>query len=124
MSTRLPVQPAPAHESGEETTKVTLPNLERGSVFDPRIDRVVTWLLGLAITGGLAVGASFFGGLRTDIAELKKEQSDATGKLKEEIGALRTELAKKDSDRRDIEDLKKEVNTLRETLFTMQLNKK
>jgi hypothetical protein len=121
VSQRLAAQPAP-HDSGE-TTKVNLPNLERGSVFDPRVDRVVTWLLGISITVGLGFGATAFGGMRADIAELKKETADSTGKLKDEISGLRTELAKKDRDRSDIDELKRDVGALRETLFKLELSK-
>lgn len=44
-----------------------------GTVFDPRIDRLITWGLGVVATGALTVGAAFYKGTQESFIDLNKQ---------------------------------------------------
>lgn len=102
----------PPHESsGEHTVPAASPQTQ--SAQDPRIDRFITWVLGTVFTIALTACVWFLNGLTSSMAEMRKELVD-----------LRLEVKGKETDRKDIDELKKELLDLRRDFVTFQLSQK
>lgn len=96
----------PVTQSGEH------PVVHNATVLDPRIDRVISWILGVIATLALSIGASFWKGTQDNFAELRKDMMD----MKIEVAALRqanTELA----------DMKSQMQRLEERLRSVEIRR-
>lgn len=105
----------PEPEDNEETRRIPMAPptpAQSAAVFDPRIDRLISWVLMLAAGVALSVGAWFFGNLQHGMDELKRE-----------VVELKVALKGTESDRRDIEDLKIAIAQLRQQLYELERRK-
>lgn len=78
---------------------------------DPRVDRVMTWVLALFVTVALAIGASTFNDLK---GEMRTLNTSVTG-LHISVKVLETSTS-------DISELKEEVKKMRERLRWLEMN--
>jgi hypothetical protein len=104
------VTPMPLpHDDHEDEDSRPMDRRQRGAIFDPRIDRMVSWALMTAATIALAVGAWFFTDLRHSIDDLKSDVKNLS------VAQARTE-----SDRRDIEQLQRELAEMRNLVYELR----
>lgn len=91
------------------------------SVFkDARIDRLVTWLLGVIATTGIGLVIAFVNGLDTKFNSFDARQQAAVvviTQLQQDIAVLKDE-------RREIAELKAFVGKLENRLHELEVNKK
>lgn len=78
-------------------------------VNDPRVDKVISWVLTGACAVALTVGAWFFNLLHTNMSAL----TDGIGDLKTEVAVLATNT-------RRLDRLDKEVQTLRARVLELE----
>lgn len=100
MPTREDHAPVLRDDSGDSA-----PAQARGSVFDPRIDKALTWALMTLATVAFSIGAWFFASIQTGLTDLRKEVVD-----------LRLQCKGMEADRKDIDSLQRQIDRLREEL--------